>query len=104
MRHEDTQTLNWSVYKRFAIPYSFKPEMSVVGATIAAATAFLRIFLGSLLFSVCGVFTVVAWNSIRNIFLRIGLVAGMSLLFPLCLALLTWAISALPKRLMRLRR
>ena len=39
-------------YERFAIPYSFKPRLSLVEALVASLGAFLRIFLGSLLFAV----------------------------------------------------
>jgi hypothetical protein len=95
--------LERSSYERFAIPYSFKPQLSVLEAVCAAAIAFLRIFLGSLLFAVCGVYTLLAWSGIHNLLLRIGAVAAMGALFLLCLALLMRAISLLPKRLMRPR-
>ena len=103
MRQEESQTLKRSSYERFAIPYTFKPQLSVLEATCAATMAFLRIFLGSLLFAVWGVYTLMAWSAIHNVFLRIGAVAAMGALFLLCLALLMWAISVLPRRLMRFR-
>ena len=103
MRQEENQPLERSSYERFAIPYTFKPQLSVLEATCAATITFLRIFLGSLLFAVWGVYTLLAWSAIHNLFLRIGAVAVMGALFLLCLALLIWAISVLPKRLMRLR-
>lgn len=103
MPHEENQTLERSSYERFAIPYTFKPRLSVLEATCAAAIAFLRIFLGSLLFAVWGVYTLLAWSTIHNLFWRIATVAAMGALFLLCLALLMRGISVLPKRLMRLR-
>ena len=95
--------LERSSYERFAIPYTFKPQLSVLEATCAATMAFLRILLGSLLFAVWGVYTLMAWSAIHNVFLRIGAVAAMGALFLLCLAFLIWALSVLPKKLVRLR-
>jgi len=103
VRLEEDQTLDRSGYERFAIPYTFKPQLSVLEAMCAAAIAFLRIFLGSLLFAVWGVYTLLAWSAIHNLLLRVAAVGAMGGLFLLCLALLMRGISVLPKRLMRLR-
>lgn len=83
-----------SVYERFAIPYAFKPQLSLTEAVIAAATAFLRIFLGSLLFAVWGTYSLVLWTSIRSHFWRFAALLPMAALFLLGFGLLMLAISA----------
>ena len=99
VRHEDRQTLERSEYERFAIPYSFKPQLSILEAILLAAGAFLRIFLGSLLFAVWGVYTLLTWNAIHSLPWRIAAMAPMGALFLICFALLMWGISALLRRL-----
>ena len=86
-----------SVYERFAIPFTFKPRLSFTEAVIATAGAFLRVFLGSLLFAVWGIYSLVVWTAIRNLFWRIGVLLPLFLLFLLSFALLMLAISALIK-------
>jgi hypothetical protein len=94
-----------SSYERFAIPYSFKPQLSVAEAAISAAGALLRIFLGSILFAVWGAYTLFAWSSIHNVLLRGGAVLALLLLFAAALAVLMLAVSALVRRcLPRTRR
>jgi len=87
-----------SSYERFAIPYSFKPRLSLAEAAVSAAGALARIFLGSMLFALWGTFSFVAWRTIHNIVLRILAVAGLTALFVVLMALLMLAISALVKR------
>ena len=43
-----------SGHERFAIPFTFKPQLSFPKAVVATVAAFLRILLGSLLFAVWG--------------------------------------------------
>ena len=93
-----------SVYERFAIPYSFKPQLSLLEAVIAASGAFSRIVLGSLLFAVWGTYTFLAWISIRNLFWRVAVLLAMIVLFVLSFALLMLAISALVRMLWPKRR
>jgi len=88
------------MYQRFAIPYSFKPELSFAEATIAALGAFLRIFLGSILFGVYGWNALVMWNAIRSPFWRAAAIPAMVLVFLVLFALLMAAISALVRKLM----
>ncbi len=87
-----------SSYERFAIPYNFKPQLSVVEAAISAAGAFLRIFFGSILFAIWGGYTLFAWSSIRNVILRGGALLALLLLFAAALGTLLLAISALVRK------
>jgi hypothetical protein len=84
-----------SAYERFAIPYSFKPRLSLLEAVIAAGGAFLRIFLGSLLFAVWGAYTFLAFSAIKNAFLRGIVLLALIALFAVLLALLMLSITAL---------
>ena len=70
-----------NLYQRFAIPHLFQPELSPSQAFTAALRAFLRIFLGSLLFGVWGAYTLLLWTSIPNLFLRIAAMIPMLALF-----------------------
>jgi hypothetical protein len=91
----DGQDPGRSTYERFAIPYSFKPRLSLAEAVIAAGGALLRIFLGSLLFAVWGAYTFLAWNAVRNVFLRVVVLLALILVFAASMALLMLVISAL---------
>ncbi len=87
-------------YQRLTVPYSFKPELSFTEAIIGALGAFLRIFLGSILFGVYGWNAIVTWNGIRSPFWRGAAVVPMVLLFLLLFALLMAAISAMVRKLL----
>jgi hypothetical protein len=100
VRREENETIERSSYERFAIPYTFKPQLSVLEATCAAAVAFLRIFLGSLLFAVWGAYTLLVWSAIHSLPWRIAAVAPMAALFLVSFALLMWGISALLRKLL----
>jgi hypothetical protein len=95
-RHYGTRPM----HHRFAIPYSFKPELSVPEALIAAFGAFLRIFLGSILFGVYGWNSLVRWNAIRSTFWKVVAVPPIILLFVLLFTLLMAAISAMVRKLL----
>ncbi len=85
-------------YERLAIPHSFKPQLSLGEAVISAAGAFLRIFLGSVLFAVWGAYTLHAWSSIHNLFLRGGIMLVLFVLFVVSFALLLLGVSALVRK------
>lgn len=87
-----------SSYERLAIPYTFKPQLSLAEAAISAGGAFLRILFGSILFAVWGTYTFYLWSTIRNVFLRGGVVLTLSLLFAVSFAFLMLAISALVRK------
>jgi hypothetical protein len=74
-----------SQYERLAIPYQFTPRLRVSDAVTLALRALLRIFLGSILFGAWGAYTLLAWTSIPNLYLRS---AAMIPMFALFLALL----------------
>jgi len=93
-----------SKYSRLAIPHSFKPQLSVVEAFVAAVAAFLRIFLGSLLFAVWGTYTLAAWSRIQNLFLRLGAIIALFALFALVVLSLMMVWAALARRLSPRRR
>jgi hypothetical protein len=82
-------------YQRLAIPHSFKPQLSVGEAVIAAGGALLRIVLGSLLFAIWGTYSFLTWSTVQNPFLRFPLLLAMLALFAFLMALLLVGISAL---------
>jgi hypothetical protein len=90
-----------SSYERFAIPYSFKPRLSVGEAVVFASSALLQILLSSLLFAVCGTYAVVFWQTIHNIFLRLLAVLAAGITFLILFPLLLIAIRALQRLLIR---
>ncbi len=87
-------------YQRLAIPHSFKPELSFSEAMIAAFGAFLRIFLGSILFGVYGWNALVRWNAIGSTFWKVVAAPPIILLFLVLLVLLMAAISAMVRKLL----
>jgi hypothetical protein len=89
-----------SAYQRLAVPFTFKPELSVGEAIVASMAAFLRIFLGSILFGVYGWNALVTWNSIHSPFWRVAVVPPMILVFLLLFALLMAAISAAVRKVL----
>jgi hypothetical protein len=93
----DRRAADRSIYERFAIPYTFKPRLSLTEACVAATTAFLRIFLGCLLFAVCGTYALLAWSTIHSLFLRLAAVFALTLLFVVLFLLLLLAASAVTR-------
>ena len=83
-----------NLYERFAIPHTFKPQLSFAEALIGTAGAFLRIFLGSLLFAVWGAYSLEAWCAIQSLFWRVGALLPLFLLFLCSFTLLMLGISA----------
>jgi hypothetical protein len=89
-----------TLYQRFAIPHSFKPDLSFGEAVIASLATFLRIFLGSILFGVYGWNALVKWTAIRSMFWKVVAVPPIVLGFLVLLAALMLAISALTRKLL----
>ena len=87
-----------SIYERFAVPYKFQPRLSVSDAAAFALRAFLRIFLGSVLFGVWGAYTLLAWTSIQNPFARAAAVIPLFVLFLALLAGVSLATGKLRRR------
>ena len=79
-----------SISERFALPYSFYPELSPAAALVGFLGALARIFLGSLLFAVLGVYTALAWKAIGSQFWGgVALILLVALFFLLFKALMT---------------
>ena len=93
----DGRAADRSIYERFAIPYTFKPRLSVAEACVGATTAFLRIFLGCLLFAVCGTYALLAWSTIHGLFLRVAAVLALALMFLVLFTSLMVAASAITR-------
>ena len=81
-------------YDRLAIPYSFKPSLSVTQAFLAATVAFLRIFLGSLLFAFWGTYSLFTIARIHGTFWRVIAAPPLLCVFAVLFGLLMWTISA----------
>ncbi len=91
-----------SVYERFALPFKFQPQLKVSHAFAFALQGLLRIFLGSILFGAWGAYTLLAWTSIPNLFLRTAIMVPMLALFLALLAALMVVTSRMtPRRLPR---
>ena len=88
-----------SSYERFAIPFTFKPQLGLGEALIAAVAGFLRIFLGLVLFAVWGAYSLLPWTSIRSLVWRAGALLLLFVVFLLAVALLMAAIGALARAL-----
>jgi hypothetical protein len=86
-----------SQYERFALPYSFKPQLSFLEAVVAALGAFLRVLLGCLLFAVWGTYSLFTWSTIRNPFLRVGVQLPLFFLFAACFLLVMLVIANVVK-------
>lgn len=95
--HEDDRGTDRSAYERFALPYTFKPRLSLVEAVIAVFVALLRIFLGCLLFAVWGTYTFLACSKMQSTFGRVAVLLPMVLLFLFSMTLLMIGISALAR-------
>lgn len=86
---------NGSSTERFAIPFSFTPQLKFTAALVATVGALLRILLGSALFAIWATYSLVAWTAISSPLSRVGALLTLLLLFLLSSALLMLAIAAL---------
>lgn len=87
-----------SSYERFAIPYSFKPQLSLAEAAVAAFGAFIRIVLGSILFAVWGAYILLTWTTVHNLVLRCAAVLALVASLGAAMALLMLGVTALTRR------
>jgi hypothetical protein len=83
-----------SGYERFALPFTFKPRLSLPEAVVAVFGALARIVLGSLLFAVWGSYTYFFWSAIHNSFWRLAVILPLFAAFLVSLTVLLVAISA----------
>ncbi len=88
----------------FALPYSFKPQLTLFEAALAACMAFVRIFLGCLLFAVWGSYTLAAWSRLRGEWWRIPAILILFGVFAISFVCLMLSISALARGLDKLRQ
>jgi hypothetical protein len=79
---------------RFRLPHSFHPALTLPEACVAVIGALARIFLGSLLFSVCGALAWHSWATIPEMWLRLTAVLLVALTFLASLAALMIGIKA----------
>lgn len=86
------------MYQRFAVPYVFRPHLSLTEAIVAAGFAFMRIVFGSLLFALCGTGMLLAWNQIPGPFWRVAAEVPLFVLFLCLFASLMLAISVLARK------
>jgi len=84
-----------SAFHRMPIPHTFKPRLSFSEAFIAVAGAFLRIFLGSLLFAVWGAYSLAAWSAKHGYFWRAAVLLPLLAAFLMSFALMLIAIGTL---------
>jgi hypothetical protein len=89
--------------ERFATPHTFNPALSIPEAMVAVAGAFSRIFLGSLLFAIYGVYSLVAWNAM-SFFWRAVTLPFFIVVFLVLFAALMIGISAAMNRVVPRQR
>ena len=83
IRHDGFRTL-----ARFGTPRTFNPDLTFPEACVAVTGALARIFLGSLLFAICGALMWHSWATIQELQLRVIVEALLALTFLLGFAAL----------------
>lgn len=86
-----------SVYERFAIPFTFKPRLSVLEATVFAIVMFSRILVGCVLFAIWGTYSLLVWFDVENLLWRFAILLGLLAMFLISLALMILATRALTR-------
>ena len=86
-----------SIYDRLATPFTFKPRLSVLEATVAAVAMFFRIVVGCILFAIWGTYTLLVWFDVENLLWRFAILLSLLVLFVLSLALMILATTALTR-------
>ena len=66
---------------RFRTPRTFNPNMTFLEACVAVSGALARIFLGSLLFGVCGALAWFSWANISISWMRFSAVLLLTVMF-----------------------
>src|SRR5580698_1592701 len=83
-----------SIFSRFAVPYTFSPDLGLGDALVAIAGTLFRIFAGCLLFAVWGGFSGLAWSTIANRFWRVAALLPMFVLFLAALGAMLIGVAA----------
>lgn len=78
-----------------AIPHTFKPRLSFTEALVAVIGAFLRIFLGSLIFAFWGTYSLAAWFANRSYLWRGAVLLPLFVGFLMSFALMLIGTGAL---------
>lgn len=86
---------------RFRSPRTFNPTLTFPEACVAVAGALTRIFLGSLLFAICGAYTWSAWATIHSPWWRAVAVILWSLTFLVSFAALLLGVQAAVNGMLR---
>ena len=102
MRKPTTQ--GRSIFSRFAVPYTFNPDLSMGEAMARIVLTLARIFSACLLFAVWGGFSAAACSTIQNRYWRLLAALCLLLLFLAALAALMAAISALERKILPSKR
>jgi hypothetical protein len=83
--------------QRLPIPHTFNDGLTVPGAVLAVAQAFLRILLGCLLFAMWGTLAMWLWGAIPNVVWRVLVLVPVLILFLCSFLALMIGISAATK-------
>jgi hypothetical protein len=67
--------------ERFRTPRTFNPNLSFPEACVAVSGALARIFLGSMVFGVCGGLAWYSWANIANSWMRFSTVFLLTVMF-----------------------
>ena len=86
-----------SAYERFAIPFTFKPRLSILEATVSAIAMFFRIVVGCVLFAIWGTYTLLVWFDVENLLWRFAILLALLTLFLISLALMILATTTLAR-------
>lgn len=86
-----------SAYERFAIPFIFKPRLSILEATVSAVAMFFRIVAGCVLFAIWGTYTLLVWFDVENLLWRFAILLALLAVFVLSLALMIFVTTALAR-------
>lgn len=102
----DNRNVGWRIAEfrtldRFRTPRTFNPTLTFPEACVAVAGALVRIFLGSILFAVCGAYIWNAWATIHNPVWRTIVVVLLSVAFVVSFGALMIGIQVAVSGLMR---
>ena len=84
--------------ERLPLPHTYKPNLSLKEAAVAATGAFLRIVLGSVVFAVWGACSLAVWGTFPSLWLRLALLTLMLVAFLVTFTLLMLVLRALFRR------
>jgi hypothetical protein len=86
------------LHERFAVPHTFKPQLTFLEAIISAGGALLRILLGSLLFAFYGWYSFVSWSAFDEMLWRVVVLIVLTAGFIGLFTLLMLSIASLVRK------